>query len=181
MTSLRTERLLLRPARIADAVDLHAVFGDAAAMRYWSSLPHPDVATTAAWVESMIAIPVGAGEDFILEFEGRAVGKAGSHRFPDYGFILRRDLWGRGLAREAMEAVLPRAFAYHGLDCATADVDPRNAASLGLLRRLGFVETRRAERTWRIGDEWCDSVYLALSAARWTARIRALGTSGPAT
>ena len=42
----------------------------------------------------------------------------------------------------------------------TADVDPRNAASLALLRRHGFVETGRAAATWQIGDEWCDSIYL---------------------
>jgi RimJ/RimL family protein N-acetyltransferase len=30
--------------------------------------------------------------------------------------------------------------------------------SLALLDRLGFAEVRRAERTWLVGDEWCDSV-----------------------
>jgi RimJ/RimL family protein N-acetyltransferase len=43
-----------------------------------------------------------------------------------------------------------------------ADVDPRNVASLRVLDRLGFKETGRAERTFLLGDEWCDSVYLAL-------------------
>ena len=47
-------------------------------------------------------------------------------------------------------------------DRLTADVDPRNAASLRVLGKLGFVETGRAERTFLLGDEWCDSVYLAL-------------------
>ena len=44
----------------------------------------------------------------------------------------------------------------------TADVDPRNAASLRLMERLGFRETHRAQRTWHIGDEYCDSVYFRL-------------------
>ena len=43
----------------------------------------------------------------------------------------------------------------------TAEVDPRNAASLRLLAKLGFGETHRAERTLLWKDEWCDSVYLA--------------------
>jgi hypothetical protein len=30
------------------------------------------------------------------------------------------------------------------------------------LAKLGFVETHRAPRTWLVGEEWCDSVYLAL-------------------
>ena len=29
-------------------------------------------------------------------------------------------------------------------------------------RHLSFVETGRAERTFLIGDEWCDSIYMAL-------------------
>jgi len=51
--------------------------------------------------------------------------------------------------------------AWPGLPALTADVDPRNAASLRLLARLGFVETGRAQRTFRWRDEWCDSIYLA--------------------
>lgn len=162
MTTIRTERLTLRPGRLQDAADLHSVFSDPETMRYWSTTAHADLATTEAWLAGMIATPPGAGEDFVIELDGVVIGKAGAYRFPEYGFILRRDQWGRGLAREAMEAVLPRAFAVHGLERATADVDPRNVASLGLLRRLGFRETHRASRTWHVGGEWCDSVYLAL-------------------
>ena len=44
----------------------------------------------------------------------------------------------------------------------TADVDPDNAASIGLLKSLGFRETHRAERTMQIRGQWCDSVYFAL-------------------
>ncbi len=59
--------------------------------------------------------------------------------------------------------MLPRLFATFEIDEVVAEVDPRNAASLRLLARLGFRETGRASRTLRVGDEWCDSVYLALS------------------
>jgi ribosomal protein S18 acetylase RimI-like enzyme len=50
----------------------------------------------------------------------------------------------------------------YAMDAITADVDPRNVASLRLLARLGFEETGRAARTCQVGDEWQDSVYLAL-------------------
>ena len=86
--------------------------------------------------------------------------------FPEIGFILHPDFWGRGFAREALEVVLARGFAVHALDHVIADVDPRNAASLGLLARLGFHETARAQRTWQVDGEWCDSVYLKLDAPR---------------
>ena len=64
-----------------------------------------------------------------------------------------------------MEAIVPHLFATTEVEALTADVDPRNAASLGLLRSLGFVETGRARNTFCIADEWSDSVYLALARA----------------
>jgi RimJ/RimL family protein N-acetyltransferase len=91
-----------------------------------------------------------------------AVGITGSWRPPEVGFILHPDHWGRGYAFEAMSALIPILFARHAVPALTAEADPRNAASLALLERLGFRETGRAVRTMQWRDEWCDSVYLAL-------------------
>ena len=44
----------------------------------------------------------------------------------------------------------------------TADADPNNAVSVGLLTALGFRETGRAKNTFNLGGVWSDSVYLAL-------------------
>lgn len=158
-----TERLRLRPARLSDADDLHAVFSDPRAMAYWSSLPHENRRQTEDWVASMVeASGTEPCLDFIIEFEGRAVGKAGFWSPPEIGYILHPALWGRGLAREAIEAVIRHGFEVGGLDEIRADVDPRNAASLGLLERLGFVRTGFATGTWEIGGVLLDSVYLSL-------------------
>ena len=131
-------------------------------MRFWSSLPHPDIEETRRFVQAMIAAPDAESDDFVLEFEGRAVGKAGCWRLPEVGYILHPDLWGRGLAREALEAAIAHVFAGYDVPALTADVDPRNTRSIALLERLGFRETHRAPRTWNIGGEWCDSVYFEL-------------------
>ncbi|WP_395329316.1 GNAT family N-acetyltransferase [Novosphingobium sp. BL-8H] len=160
---LRTERLLLRPALADDAEALHAIFVQPAAMAYWSRPRHTDIAETRDWLSGMIAIPPDQGEDFIVTLDGRVIGKAGLWRFPEIGFILDPACWGQGFAREALEAVIERAFTVHRLPHITADVDPRNQRSLALLARLGFVETGRAARTWQVGDVWCDSVYLRLA------------------
>ena len=50
MAGIQTPRLLLRPARPSDVVDLHGVLSDRRAMRYWSSLPHATIAQTRAWL-----------------------------------------------------------------------------------------------------------------------------------
>ena len=163
----RTERLVLRPAREQDLEAMHEVLSDPRAMAYWSSPPHDDVAQTRDWLASMIAIQPSEGEDFIVELDGTLIGKAGLWRFPEIGFILRSDHWGRGYAMEALGLVLDRAFGVHGLARVEADVDPRNQAPLILLKRLGFRETGRKDHSWLVGGQWFDSVYLELDAVAW--------------
>lgn len=164
---MRTARLLLRPPTPGDLDDLHAVLSDPRAMRYWSSLPHADIGQTADWLTDTMAIPPEEGEDFVIERDGRAIGKVGLYRFPEIGFILHPNHWRQGLAREALAAVIDRAFTIHRLPRLLADVDPGNRASLALLDYLGFRETGRAARTWLVGERWCDSVYLALDPRDW--------------
>ena len=162
MSEILTPRLRLRRADPGDLDDLHAVLGNPTAMRYWSTLPHESLEETWAWLQRMIAAPPDTSDDFVVEHRGRVIGKAGCWRLPEIGFILHPDSWGQGLGFEALTAVVERLFARFPIDALRADVDPRNAASLRLLGRLGFREASRARRTWKIGDEWCDSVYLEL-------------------
>jgi RimJ/RimL family protein N-acetyltransferase len=161
---IRTARLSLRPAEWRDLEAFHAILSDERAMRYWSTLPHGTLEQSRAWLQAMIDVTPREGEDWVIDLDGQAIGKAGLWRFPEIGFILHPDHWGRGYTREALQPVISRAFAVHRLPSIFADVDPRNAASLTLLRGLGFVETGRARRTLRLGEEWCDSVYLQLES-----------------
>jgi RimJ/RimL family protein N-acetyltransferase len=160
-TIIETPRLTLRRARMDDGPALHIIMSDAETMRYWSSLPHENLETTAAFLADMVGADPDATDDFIVEFDGAVIGKLGGWRLPDIGFLFSRNIWGQGLAREALEAFVAHR-ARLGSTHLTADVDPRNARSLGLLKRVGFIETNRAVNTWLVGDEWCDSVYLRL-------------------
>lgn len=162
MSEIKTTRLTLRRARIEDLDAIHAVLGNRQATRFWSRPPHATIEESRRWLQSMIDAPAEASDDYVVEYEGRVIGKAGFWRLPEIGFILHPDYWGRGLAREALEAVIERVFSRFPVDALIADVDPRNAASLALLNGLGFVETGRAKGTWQLGEELCDSVYLAL-------------------
>ncbi len=159
---IRTDRLVLRRARPDDLAAIHEVLSEPEAMRYWSTPPHCSVEETRLWLDSMIEEAPGERDDFIVEHEGRVVGKAGCWRLPEIGFILHPDVWGRGLAREALAAIIPYLFDLYPIPRIVADVDPRNLASLGLLTGLGFEETGHAKGTWQIGEESCDSIYLAL-------------------
>ena len=162
-TALRTARLLLRRPRPGDSPAMHAILSDPAAMRYWSTLPHTELAESEAWVIATIrAIESGECDDFFVERDGQLIGKAGLWNGDEIGFLFSPAVWGQGYAAEALSAVIFHAFDAGGRTQIRADVDPRNDRSLRLLTRLGFRETGRAERTFCIGGEWSDSVYLVL-------------------
>lgn len=163
---ITTPRLTLRKPRPGDLADLHACLSDPRAMRYWSTPEHETLAQTKDWLDAMIAADPAQSDDFLIDHQGRVIGKAGMWRTPEIGFLLHPDFWGKGLAFEAMSAVIAHLFATRDLPILTAEADPRNAGSLGLLHRLGFYETHRESRTMQWRDEWCDSVYLRLDRGK---------------
>lgn len=158
---IRTERLLLRRATMADAPAMHAIMSDPAAMRYWSTPPHAELADTEGWMASMVEADPADSDDFIVTLDDRLIGKLGAWQLPEIGFLLDPACWGRGYALEALIAFVKRRRGLGSTEL-TADVDPRNFASLRLLDLAGFVEIGRASGTWLVGDELCDSVYLRL-------------------
>ncbi len=171
-TTLRTRRLVLRPAREDDLDAFHSILSDPRATRYWSTPPHETREQSEAWLKAMIRSPEYLAADFVVEFEGRTVGKAGFYRLPEIGFILHPDVWGLGVGREAVAAVIDHAFETRGQTELTADVDPRNAASIRVLEGAGFRRTGAAERTFQIGDTWVDSLFYGLDRATWRERLR---------
>jgi len=171
---IRTPRLILRSARTDDLEGMHAVLSDPRATLWWSTPPHETLEQTRDWLDAMIAN--GSDHpDFVVELNGRVIGKAGFYVMPDVGYILHPDVWGQGLAGEAVGAVIDHVFRTLAVETLTADVDPDNAASIRLLQRLGFVRTGSGERTWNVGGVWKDSLYFGLSRAD-----RALKVTGQA-
>jgi RimJ/RimL family protein N-acetyltransferase len=58
---------------------------------------------------------------------------------PEAGWIVHRDLWGRGIAREAMEASLAWFESTRGKQRVACMIEQGHAASDKLARTLGFV------------------------------------------
>jgi [ribosomal protein S5]-alanine N-acetyltransferase len=162
---LRTPRLLLRRARSDDLEAMHAVLSDERAMTYWTCAPHTDLSQTREWLDSMLASTPEESEDFVITLGGETIGKIGAYRLPDFGYILSPRYWGLGLASEAMTAFLAHAFTRDDITRLTADIDPRNEASIRLIKRHRFVETGRASGTWTTHLGLCDSIYFALEKA----------------
>ena len=76
--------------------------------------------------------------------------------------MLVPDHWRKGYVREAFEAIIPDLWKVTNHDALTGDIDPNNAASLTLVKSLGFHETRRTQNTFCIDGVWVDSIYFVL-------------------
>jgi RimJ/RimL family protein N-acetyltransferase len=85
----------------------------------------------------------------------------------EIGVTLARASQGRGLATEALTAVLAELFERHGLHRVFAEVDDRNTPVRRLLERLGFrCEARQVEADWFKG-EWSTLCLYAMLNREW--------------
>lgn len=154
---IKTERLLSRPIRQADADALHLVFSDPCVMRYVPGGPL-DRAGTAARVRSLIDHQLAHGFSkwaVVLGDGGEVIGDCGIQYLEDgpqieLGFHLRHSHWGHGYATEAARAWLTRAQTTRP-EPLVAIVDPSNIASVRVLRKLRM---RRAGRGTYFGQAW---------------------------
>ncbi|HET7709925.1 MAG TPA: GNAT family N-acetyltransferase [Sphingomicrobium sp.] len=94
----------------------------------------------------------------------------------EVGWRLREDAWGKGFAKEAAIASLDLAFGRFAAPHVVALTVSGNAASQGLMERLGMI--RRADLDFwdeRFGEELNPSIVWRIEAADWPAsRQRAL-------
>jgi len=88
------------------------------------------------------------------EFLGR-IGLYNPEGWPglEIGWLLRRDVWGGGLATEGASAALAFAFAFVGADHVISIIDPRNVRSIRVAEKLGEhyeTQVRHAGRSLAI-------------------------------
>jgi RimJ/RimL family protein N-acetyltransferase/catechol 2,3-dioxygenase-like lactoylglutathione lyase family enzyme len=161
--SFETERLWLRPMEAGDGDDLHAVRGDPDAMRWWYAGTSPSVEVTREETADMATW----GTQWVFGAHGDAtvLGYAGFHGLGrdegcGFGYLLRRDHWGRGLAVEASRALLDHGFRRVGIRHAELWIDPGNrqsqrvAAKLGARFRGWALTDRRTVVHGVTRDEW---------------------------
>lgn len=176
LPTLAAGRVQLRWLERHDIDALYEVFGDPEVMRFWSSPPLRDRAEAAELLAEIHAL----FEDGTLFQWGVAFAAGGPaigtctlvspHRESgraELGFALGRAHWGRGYMGEALEALLDYAFGPMGLRRLEADVDPRNAASLRLVERLGFKREGYLRERWATAEEVQDTVFWGLLKREW--------------
>ena len=169
---LRTSRLSLREIVPTDATSLLAIHGDREAMRWFGNDPIESLAEAEQLVKAFASLrkPLVQGIRWALvrERDGRFVGTCGLFRWNkkwkscSIGYELTRDVWGGGLMAEALDACMVWGFQSMDLNRIEAQVHPKNAASLKLLKRLGFVEEGRQRQAGFWDSEHHDLLQLSM-------------------
>lgn len=150
-TALETPRLILRPHRVEDYAACRQLWADADVVRFIGGAPQE---AQAVWFRllryaGMWAL-IGYGM-WVIEDRttGAALGEAGLlsaerglpelEGVPEAGWVLRPDAWGRGIATEAMAAVLHWADDHVDAPSVRCIIDPANAASIKVAEKIGFA------------------------------------------
>ncbi|WP_295787700.1 GNAT family N-acetyltransferase [uncultured Microbacterium sp.] len=99
--------------------------------------------------------------DLVLFHVDAAAGSA------EIGWVMSPAASGRGLATEAVRALIDTAFEVYGLRRLVARIDPDNARSVALAERLGMRrEAHFVEEDWFKG-RWSDLLVYAVLAREW--------------
>jgi RimJ/RimL family protein N-acetyltransferase len=148
-------------------------------MRYWSSPAMNDIAEADALLlriedharaATLFQWGLARREDDLVVGTCTMFHIDLAHRRAELGYVLRRDHWGRGLATEALTAMIHHAFARLGLHRLETDIDPRNAASIRLVERLGFEREGLLRQRYFVAGAIQDSAIYGLLAPDWSRR-----------
>jgi RimJ/RimL family protein N-acetyltransferase len=169
---ISTERLIIRHLEPADAEALFGYRADPVISRYqnWEPVSVEEVRNFIAGLREIGLDTPGRWYQLglFLRDSGAMAGDCGIHtpaynpRQAEIGITLAPAFQRRGLATEALRAVLGHLFTTRGRHRVYASVDPANARSLAMLERLGMRrEGHLVESLWFKG-RWADDVIYAL-------------------
>jgi len=144
-TTLRTERLLLRPFQPGDVDDVLDYRNDPEFARFLAHVPQPFTRADAEkFVELNMAEPWDRSPVFAVVFEGRLIGtvnfelEEADNQTAMVGYAIGRRWWGRGIAVEAARAAIAWATAAFGLTRVWASTDLPHVRSQRVLEKLGM-------------------------------------------
>lgn len=144
---VETERLVLRPITLDDVDLLVDLDSDPEVMRHLTGRP-----SAREDVEAVVRDHLGYRWIATHTVSGAFVGWFGlvptgdaSH---EVGYRLRREWWGRGLAREGTKRLVDAAFAVLGARTVTGQTMAVNTRSRAVMERCGMRHTRTFHLEW---------------------------------
>ena len=151
---LETQRLLLRKFTENDLGELYRIYSDVEANRFLPWFPAKSMEDARMFFESRYAAeyakPQAYAYAICLKENDLPIGylHVGMDESHDFGYGLRREFWGRGIATEAGRAVIEQ-LKRDGLPYITATHDRNNPRSGGVMRNLGMKYQYSYEELWQ--------------------------------
>jgi RimJ/RimL family protein N-acetyltransferase len=176
---LNTPRLLLNALQSTDAAVLFGYRADPEVSRFQGWRP-ASVVEAVAFIDRQAEASLDTPDSWFqrairLRDDEELIGDLGIHMPADaegsveFGVSIAPAYQGSGYASEAVRAVFGLVFGQLDRHRIHASVDPRNLASMAMLRALGMrQEAHHRESLWLHG-EWVDDVVFALLASEWRA------------
>ncbi len=176
-TRLETERLIVRRFRPDDLDSFVAYRADPDVARFqsWENFTRAEGAAFIAEMARQHPDTPGEWFQFAIELKstGRMIGDCALHVFADrrteaeIGFSLASAYQGHGYAREALAGLLGYAFGILGKSRIEALTDVRNAKSIAVLERLGFVRDAAMREPVEYKGETCSEFLYLLTPDTW--------------
>lgn len=151
---LETQRLLLRKFTENDLGELYRIYSDVEANRFLPWFPAKSMEDARMFFESRYAAeyakPQAYAYAICLKENDLPIGylHVGMDESHDFGYGLRKEFWGRGIATEAGRAVIEQ-LKRDGLPYITATHDRNNPRSGGVMRNLGMKYQYSYEELWQ--------------------------------
>lgn len=174
--TIKTQRLILRPFKKADAADVQLLAGDRLVADTTLSIPHPYTDIMAEkWIAKHPAqFKTGEAAVFaIIQREtGTLIGAIGlglqaAHRRAELGFWTGRPFWNKGYCQEAGHEVLAYGFGELDLNRIQANHFKRNPASGRVMQKLGMVYEGCARQHVKKWGRFEDVVWYAILKTDW--------------
>ncbi len=143
MTTLKTDRLLLRPFQLTDVDDVFAYARNPEWGRYLPVARPYEYRHAVEFVARSVLAPWDTNPAFAICLSGRCVGGINvrvdtSSGTGEIGYSIARAHWGKGLTAEAAAAVMGWAFDEFDLAKITAMADLANTRSSRVMEKLGM-------------------------------------------
>lgn len=157
---LETERCVLRETTEADVDSFFEIYSHPDIVRYTEEL-YPEKERERAYIREYRDRIYRYYEfgvwTVVWKETGEVIGRAGfdvraGYDLPELGFVIGAPWQGRGVAREICSAILRYGETEFGFERVQALVQPENAPSLALCRRLGFQRQRTVQEAGKQYD-----------------------------
>jgi [ribosomal protein S5]-alanine N-acetyltransferase len=169
-------QLCLRAMRAEDWEGIHSFAGLAEVYRYQAWEPN-----TAEETRRYVAAAAAAYDDpdqsrfyrSAISPDGVIVGLAQINihstqwRCAEIGYTVHPDHWGRGYGTRIAVEAIDFAFTELGMHRVEATCDPRNLASIKILRRVGMTHEGTMRHTMELRDGWRDSHLFSVLQHEW--------------